>query len=201
MSANTKTYYAAVSEFTKAFAQRRFRFVSDVPTKVLELRISLIEEEEAELQKGIREDSKVEILDGLCDLVYVVVGTMIVCGISAEPFSATTKHDYNQIWKSIDALVSELRLGIPCHKRSTRYANDLLQALDRAGYPNLPKAFQVVHQNNMGKLWSHKPEDKTLLVTHYQDKFLVKNSQGKVIKPPGYTRPDLTPFIDLPTTK
>lgn len=193
---NTKQYTNAALEFTGAFNQKRYRFVSDVPAKIIDLRVALIEEEEAEYTSALAAQDKLEALDGLCDLTYVVAGTMVVCGISAAPFSAAANlYHPPTISTLIDTFISELQLAIPCHKRATKYANDLLQALDRIGYPTLPQAYHVVHANNMAKLWSFPPTDPTLLTTRYKDRFLVKNAQGKVIKPPNHKRPDLSQFL------
>ena len=52
------------------------------------LRILLIDEEFIELQEGLRENDVVKVADGLADLMYVVLGCAISCGIDMEPIFA-----------------------------------------------------------------------------------------------------------------
>lgn len=51
-----------------------------------ELRASLIEEEAKETVDALRSGNLVEAIDGMCDLLYVVFGTAVTCGLDLEPF-------------------------------------------------------------------------------------------------------------------
>jgi len=53
--------------------------------KEQELRIKLIEEELTELQEGFQNNDVVEVADALGDLLYVVLGCAVTCGINLEP--------------------------------------------------------------------------------------------------------------------
>jgi predicted HAD superfamily Cof-like phosphohydrolase len=55
-----------------------------VPSEVKELRINLIKEEFKELMEGLDNNDTVEIADGACDLIYVIVGTMISYGLPTD---------------------------------------------------------------------------------------------------------------------
>jgi predicted HAD superfamily Cof-like phosphohydrolase len=59
-----------------------------LPPKEADLRIALIEEEFRELQIALRTKDLVGIADGLCDLLYVVYGTAVQCGMDLEPLFA-----------------------------------------------------------------------------------------------------------------
>jgi hypothetical protein len=195
---NTRHYYNCVKEFTESFGQRRYQFASQLPTPICELRISLIEEEEKEYLAGIAANNRLEMLDGVCDLIYVIAGTAVVCGIKPEPFTATEPSNLYTLERSIDALINELGTVVPCSKRVTRYSNDALQACDGRGIEHgfkLRDAFDVVHANNMDKLWTEPPSDQSLIVHPVRGKYLVKNKTGKVIKPPNHRKPDLFMFI------
>jgi predicted HAD superfamily Cof-like phosphohydrolase len=50
--------------------------------KIVDLRLKLIEEEFKELTKAISEQNMTEIIDGVCDLLYVVYGMMHVFGLN-----------------------------------------------------------------------------------------------------------------------
>ncbi len=50
------------------------------------LRKSLIKEESRELLDALTRKDMVGVIDGACDLIYVVLGTMVEFGIDIEPF-------------------------------------------------------------------------------------------------------------------
>lgn len=75
-----------VAEFMREVAKQdtpeRLRLVS-VATR--NLRISLIAEEMSELEKAIGYADLLLMADGLCDLLYVVIGTAVAYGMDLEP--------------------------------------------------------------------------------------------------------------------
>lgn len=54
--------------------------------RILEFRIKLIEEETRELVEAIRARKLGPIIQECVDLVYVVLGTLVVCGVRIKPF-------------------------------------------------------------------------------------------------------------------
>jgi predicted HAD superfamily Cof-like phosphohydrolase len=195
---NTQLYYNSVKEFHQAFAVKSFAAPSKVPTPVSDSRIALLEEEEAEYDHGRVTNNQLEILDGLCDLAYITAGTMHVYGVTAQPYSSQRPESPTSLSLPINAVIDEIGLMMPCIIRLTGYLNSLLQDIDDIGLKyNLPQAFKVVHTNNMTKLWDRIPEDKDnyIISPAPNGKYLVKNKQMKIVKPPGFAKPDLTPFI------
>ncbi len=53
-----------------------------------DLRISLIEEEAAELAEAVHEGDMVGMIDALCDLLYVTYGAAVSMGVDLEPHFA-----------------------------------------------------------------------------------------------------------------
>jgi len=51
-----------------------------------ELRIKLIEEEAEEFAEAVRANDLPEIVDALCDLLYVTYGAAVALGIDLDPF-------------------------------------------------------------------------------------------------------------------
>lgn len=51
-----------------------------------DLRVSLITEESNELVDALNKNDIVGAIDGMCDLIYVVMGTAVAMGIDLEPF-------------------------------------------------------------------------------------------------------------------
>ena len=52
----------------------------------VELRRRLIKEETKEMRKGLKTDNMVEIIDGACDAIVVILGTLVEMGIDLDPF-------------------------------------------------------------------------------------------------------------------
>lgn len=118
--------YAEIEDLMEKLANR-FKYSSNTSRSFL--RMKLIFEEYKELCEGMRDGNYVKILDGLCDLLYVVYGT-----------------------------AHEFGLG-----------------------PVLKEAFREVHRSNMSKLGADgKP---------------VMREDGKVLKGPNFTPPDLARII------
>jgi len=74
-----------VAEFHETFgiATATRPTIPDEPTRAL--RIRLIQEEFDELQEALRSQDAVAVAKELADLLYVVYGTAVSCGIDMEP--------------------------------------------------------------------------------------------------------------------
>ena len=196
---NTQLYYSLVKEFHTQFAVKSFSAPSKVPPKVADSRIRLIEEEEREYNVALAAKNKLETLDGLCDLCYVVAGSMHVFGIQPIPYSAHSPQTATTIIREVTAVVDELGLTMPCIKRLTRHTNELIQLIDDIGLSiatDFPAAYQAVHENNMEKLWPRRPENPELIIAPARNgKYLVRDKNLKIIKPPDHKKVDLTPFV------
>jgi predicted HAD superfamily Cof-like phosphohydrolase len=74
-----------VAEFHTAMGQT----IGETPTvRDRFLRRSLIHEEAEETRDALVRCDLVEVADGLCDLIYVALGTAVACGIDLEPIFA-----------------------------------------------------------------------------------------------------------------
>ena len=74
-----------VAEFHQAFdiAREPFPAIPDEATRML--RVRLIQEEFDELQEALGRGDTVAVAKELADLLYVVYGTAVSCGINMEP--------------------------------------------------------------------------------------------------------------------
>jgi len=55
------------------------------PTEVMMLRYQLIQEEGSETLKALREKDLVDLADGICDTIVVLIGTALAYGIDLQP--------------------------------------------------------------------------------------------------------------------
>lgn len=80
--------FQKVGEFHKIFGHpKKDVLQKDILTedpKLVNFRISLIEEEFNELKNAINNNDMVEVIDGLCDLLYVIYGTGQAFGIDLD---------------------------------------------------------------------------------------------------------------------
>ncbi len=129
MNEPTLTTLQLVRQFHNAFGVVERDSPCVTNTVINNLRLSLLAEELGELDHALNECDKLEALDALCDLQYVLDGAF-------------------------------LQLGFASVKES---------------------AFREVHRSNMTKVWP--------------DGSVKKRPDGKIIKPPGYTPPNLKQFI------
>lgn len=166
-----------------------------------ELRVKLIDEEWKEYRSAQNDLDK---LDALCDLMYVVVGTAITFTVKlSKTYYSNMPHHPNELDKALSHLIDELEAPFPCQKRLSALINSAIITIESVAnhhdFDLFPDAFAAVHNNNMDKLWRILPDGgihPTYKITKVgQDLHLVKNEAGKVIKPPGHTKVDLTPFL------
>ena len=118
-----------VSEFMVACDQEIKSGASNVEDKTSSLRYHLMSEENLEYFISCLQDNKVEILDALVDMAYVLFGTVASHGMTDE----------------------------------------------------FVKGFKLVHENNMTKI--------------QEDGKVLKNPDGKILKPDGYVPVDLKSLL------
>lgn len=164
-----------------------------------ELRAALIEEEFLEFLEA---KDKLDQLDALCDLLYVAAGGFITCGFRMPQFLERAQV------KPFARAVAEARRAFivqPCDAGLRGAGASLLLTNVRVGFAMFKKfseAFGAVHDNNMDKMWT-KDETKTApegsVITKKENLgdrcYVVLNAKKKIIKPPGFKKVDLTPYI------
>lgn len=118
-----------VSEFMEACGQEVKTRASNVEDSTSSLRYNLMSEENREYLVACLQNNKVEILDALIDMSYILFGTIASHGMTEE----------------------------------------------------FIKGFDLVHENNMTKVQSNGK--------------VLKNPEGKILKPEGYKPVDLSSLI------
>ena len=174
--------YNMVREFHTKFAVDPIPFVKSFP-----LRVELIREESAELEAAVLARDEVGIVDALTDLLYVIYGSFISFDLNVEWIdedpTITENFDIERLAGLVDSYVEDL------YAKSN--ADEILTVMSDMGRyiytvgtglgNDLDGAFAEVHRSNMSKLDDDgKP---------------VKRTDGKILKGPNYTPPNLSPFI------
>jgi len=156
-----------VKEFMEAFGQ--------LPVKedCYDLRITLIEEEAAELEAAA---SDLEELDALVDLAYVTYGAYYALGIPLpDPEHLITDEVFEK------QNIIDIARGIDEETIDGDLDHLLMLIFSYAKKYAFESAFKEVHRSNMSKLGSNgKP--------------LVR-WDGKILKGPNYSPPNLTPYL------
>lgn len=202
-------YYELVKEFHEAFVPD---VVLDKPTVLSEerheLRMRLIREEWVETLKAIRDDDKEQILDGLCDLIYVLLGYAVEIGYEFD-FSLSKESDnYGFVefemvgFDSIETAYYLADFDGVVFGLDEALCITLVYALQYFG--SFPQAFAEVHRSNMAKLWTTKEVanygfPKTHRYTFKESSkkgyHIAMRPDGKIMKPPSWTPPNLKQFL------
>jgi len=151
----------------------------------LKLRYALIEEEVKETIEAITNLDEIQIIDGLCDVLYVTYGAAHTLGMIIDTKRYETQKITNKIdWGFIDNAVTDLRWQL--HWIAVDIANKNMSDLEKdltelaiecweIGFKglgiDLMPFYEEVHRTNMAKLGGPKRED------------------GKQLKPPGWEPP------------
>lgn len=194
-----------VAQFMRAFNQRVPCFWDDHDLAIRPLRKALIAEEYKEFCDA---KSKVDVLDALCDLLYVTHGTLLALGYRAD---LLVEHGLEQPFPSaVGRCVTQLSQQ-PCQQGDGDRIADLVATVIAVGermfgVENYRNAFYAVHENNMSKLWTKEEfvgADGEAQLTAAQAPgrdgearcLVVTRADGKVIKPPGFAKVDLARFV------
>lgn len=189
-----------VKEFTIAFGQEWYEGYTVPSEKTSLIRISLIGEEISELVMAMANDNKVEQLDALLDIEYVIAGTYGAYGVQGDSKCLTCvpviqlKSPLAYVY-SLSGFLDKL-IQLTCESCENKQRVDglmamnldygintlmrLYTALDLAQYRE--EGFRMVHASNMSKLDDDgKP---------------VKNAAGRALKGPNYWAPDLKSIVE-----
>lgn len=188
--------------------------------KVCALRIALLAEEQQELMDAVHDDNRVEMLDALCDLQYVLSSAVLHLGMRDHfeivPMTRSMRqltHVANN--KDIAALGLVLSIKIKYLSHNLDIVNfeaikfglmdiqSLLHGIIHAGGFGevFDQAFMAVHLNNCEKVWSSddlndNPDKYSFTPCEWQPGFfIVKNEFGKVLKKHGHKKVDLSRFV------
>lgn len=178
----------------------------DARDDIAELRHKLISEEYKEWQAAAPMSN--ELLDAICDLLYVTYGTFAHLGLKFDEALTYTKLPLTGKKIAIDHYVamalSALTKRPLCRLSLEPNLSQLILSLYQAGEANgfdITQAFDIVHKSNYTKFWT-KEEVKSMGIatnlTSYKptlNKFVVFNQYGKVTKPPSFVPPNLQSVV------
>ena len=197
--------HSCVLDFMTAFAQPTPKAPMDAAIDQFGLRANLIGEEVTEFFTA---EDKVDMLDGLCDLLYVSIGTYITCGEPLESFSRYAQH------KGVLTAAAEAKKQLAlqyCEKGLREKISTLCLSVIRAGNAlvgdeKFSSAFYAVHWNNMEKFWTEAEVKSVEPLKRYVATFVpslshearcwrVLNADGKVTKSPNHRKVDLSACV------
>lgn len=158
-----------VKEFMEVYGQLP-NTMSEEDT--FKLRVSLIQEEAAELLEA---KSDIDELDALVDLAYVIYGSYLALDVpSADP-------EHLIYGESTPQMIFDAAMNLDAETFDSDLDEVLMLVTTLAQKYDFEGAFNEVHRSNMSKLDSDgKP---------------VKRHDGKILKGPNYSPPNLAPFV------
>lgn len=195
--------HALVREFMRAFQQP----TPDAPTlldhKTSQFRFGLVMEEAFETKRDW--GHSVKRMDGICDLLYVAHGWAVTAGV--EIFGLKIHAESVVLDNLIPTIATDA--AFCCFQATPELLRASLsiligtcnQVADVSGFAEhvVDECFAEVHRSNMSKLWTSQeieslPADCHATIT-YGDAYIVKRSDGKVIKSPSYSPANLEPIL------
>ena len=160
------------------------------------LRMALFEEEYQEFHTAFQHSDKVEQVDAICDMLYILHGTLLEFGSVTCLYD--TKYD-KEISNDIDRFITCLRLF------STGNINE---------EPLIRQAFSEVHRSNMSKFFVEGRDEFTVSSLYDEASnnnwcfrnptkgvWYFEDSSGKLRKPNKYSPPDIKSIVESFNTK
>jgi len=191
-----------VREFQLSFNHHIGNGINFPPEKSCNLRLDLINEEEGEYIKGVKEENKLEIVDGLCDLAYVSAGAYLTFGIKPK----TSKDHFVSDELYIESCKNKDFIGV---QRYLDYkSKQLKNYIKKHQFKLFLSAFYETHRSNMSKACSSlETAHKTMAQDKYKDipvefiqrdglYFIHKKENSKTIKSIDYSEANFTPYIN-----
>jgi predicted HAD superfamily Cof-like phosphohydrolase len=192
------THQRDVLEFHRAFSLTINHSPTVPPDPVIQLRINLNNDEEAELMEGVINRDLSNCVHELNDIIYVGLGAAIAWGFVIEEHEVanyvTRPRPAMPSYRGLAKIIHDVHEGCT-HFEAASWAKDLdlvrssIVMLLRACYDGLADFgvdmrpfFQEIQNANMGKLW---PDGKV----HYR-------ADGKVEKPPTYSKEKIKASFD-----
>lgn len=204
-----KKYQNLVKEFHQAAGQPVAEKITTLHPDRLKLRLALIAEEAKELEEAVFSSDRVETLDALCDLQYVVCGKAVEEGVTMadqNDIDTTTSKSISKMdkFQAIDIIIKTVNSKISSSYNAHKivYLASLFGFNERVFF----EAFKAVHESNMRKFCRSEAEaDETVKNYFGQDIFsywkkneqtgtytIYRSGDDKVLKSINYTPVDLT---------
>lgn len=181
------------------------------------LRPSLLREEIHELRQAIAENNRVEQLDALCDIQYVLSGAVLAWGLRSFFKESTMTTQLRKI-QDMDEYLARMFGAVDMIEVSAKQQFGHSVALNlRALQSHLTRgvwsmgfievfreAFDTVHLNNMGKIWSQMDKDYHLSCEQFGNEllfeetiggYIARRMDGKIIKPSSFQKVSLERFV------
>jgi hypothetical protein len=166
-----------------------------------QLRIDLLMEEIREYLDAKHVGNRVEMLDGLCDMQYVLSGAALAWGL--QGYINGSNVGYRNIEDELVELTEMKTPSLSLLKMQLGLMNEVLGW----GFTDVFRdAFTEVHRSNMSKMWTDQDvidgREIALKSIVYPvaerdgRKWVVKRKDGKILKPKSYSPANLIQFLN-----
>lgn len=189
-----KNYQDKVREFQIASGQPVSRTRRELTKEEFDFRDTLLQEEMRELQYAIADDNRVEILDALCDIMYVATGTCNAMGIRHNFW--LDEANYDDVFSTVEGLLSQLKeystynycissVITVCYELAYRFnftLDSFNTALDRVHESNMSKFCNNVKTAERTQEFYKKQGIDTYIEPRNKITVVYRKEDGKVLK-------------------
>jgi predicted HAD superfamily Cof-like phosphohydrolase len=179
-----KTHFEKVCDFNRAFDYKVYSIHDGNPLELYpkesKYRYDLIHEEGVvELGMAINSNDRVETMDGLADLLYVLYGACYTYDLNPDNIlniCSKTSDENNDYYKMLLENIEYVRLCLLEKKNILELYSSLIKTiintyqLSSSLKININKVFNIVHDSNMSKLCKTEEEAKET-VSFYENKY------------------------------
>ncbi len=174
-----KSHYELVCDFNKAFDYKVYNLHEGNPLELnpkdAQYRYDLIHEEGIfELGIAIKTNNRVETMDAIADLLYVLYGACYTYNLNPDFFIKeidlndlkmfVINNDYNDYYNDLIIIINKLKYSLLESKNVIELYSILINAIIityKLGFSlriNVDKIFRLVHESNMSKLCINEEE-------------------------------------------
>lgn len=175
------------------------------------LRPKLLVEELKELHVALVKNDRLEQLDALCDIQYVLSGAVLAWGLRAsfeatQPVMRLIKVSMPEQYVA-DMMGMVGRMAVCAENGFATQVTTLLVSLQEKlttlvyslGFqPVFVEAFKEVHRSNLTKLWDtpdYRANEVYQMESTEGNKWIARRGDGKIVKSPTYSPADLSRFL------
>lgn len=193
-------YMDQVRDFLELNGYPRVQAFLEAKEEHAELVFNLVTEEQKEWREAavVSED----LIDSLCDLWWVLANGLILLGVASDKpltlrvWGTTAKVNLEGPTSMVLFALRKRPLCARTLNIELNKALDYVVAAARANGYDFDQAMQRIYENNMSKFWTAADlKQKEPDATSREVKpgiFLVKRADGKILKPPGFKKVDLS---------
>ena len=187
--------FLRVAEFHKAFGHLVGLTPSLPDQSIRDLRISLIDEELDEYCTAFRLNDRVEMADALADLLFVLAGTAVAYGVAPDEPISSPSEGLPPLPAATACYADFLRDDFAAYMRAE--GDNDLEGITTAIFHMMVEIFGIARQSSIPINAVFAEVVRSNLSKLMPDGSVLRRADGKILKGPLYSPPDIAAVLDM----